>query len=529
MSKSRSSDSSNQSGSRRRRRRKRKFTEKVQNFSSGVGLSPARIAGSLLLLGLIGFFIFSIATTGEEEKSDEPVTISEDKALKLELSTDQILQQLSDAKVNPNQNFVVIIDQMAAHERELEKIESSIEPTEAQKVAIEKIRLRNKSVTVSLMMNNKVACDREKVDLLNFCLARVDTENPEIRESCRFWLCSLPAIGFALDPSAATLQSLSSALRKYPDGYLESPEKAATLAALMFRVGKQSDENTEYIKKVYVELADQFDKSDLQDIKDIASTLRELSIFGEFDLPTLENRILWGDPSATDDLAGAFDAISEHPTSNPETWLTVIRAYERYLAVGKIEQAGKSWQKMWAYSEQLKNEKSKKAIQDILNRQKTRALFLDKTIDVSGYLLPDNEPIEANHQKYYAIIFCDKQPNSLRALVKLGEVANTERLKYLPVLVFENELSDNDMKTLHMVPKEIRIANFETSQKYYSMFPADFFPYVLVVDKEGKVISVNVDMEQIDSRVARVEAQKRRKRMEAVGGESQPAATVDAP
>ena len=505
-------------------RRKRKFLGKIDDFSKAIGLSPGRIILSLLLLGMIGFFIYTIAVPKSEVKNDERVSLSENKMLELELTVDQELAQLNSVKVSTTENFLVTIEKMADYERQLKKIESKIEPTEAQRETIDEIRLRNKSVTVSMLMSNEIPCDAEKVDLLNFCMARVDAENEETRKACRFWLCSVPAFEFAFGPSERTLQGLSNALEKYSDSYINSRDRAATLAGLMVKMGEMGPRKKDYAKKAYLALADQYAKSQLTEIKTMSTKLRELSTFGEFDLDSLEYRILWGDPTATDDLQGVFETLSKNTGANPKTWLTIIRAYERYLAVDKIEQAGEAWQKMWTYSETLEEKSGKKAIQSILTRQRSRAMFLGQDFDVTGFSASDNEPIETTHQKYFAIIFCDKGANTFQVLRRLGNVTAEQQVNYLPILAFEEKLNDVDMGSLNKVPSEIKIANFETSQKYFKAFPADFFPYVLLVDRKGEVVSLNVDVEQIESRVAKLEAQKRRKRMEAVE-ESQPEST----
>jgi hypothetical protein len=283
----------------------------------------------------------------------------------------------------------------------------------------------------------------------------------------------------------------------------------------MINSKKSGAEHEELFNKAYIVMAEQYDKSELQEVRDMSAGLRELAAFGQFNLPTLENRVLWGDPSAAGDLAGAFETLSKNPNAKSVTWLTIIRAYERYLAVDKIEEAGESWQKMWAFSESLEDKKAKEAMQGILTRQRTRAVFMGRTFDVTGTTVPDGEAIESTHQEFVAIIFCDKGTQSLDSLVRLGKATRERQLKYLPVIAFENELSQRDMESLHMVPREIKIASHETSQKFFKAFPADFFPYVILVNKKGEVVSINVDIEQIDSRVAKVEAAERRKQRQA--------------
>ncbi|QEG22727.1 hypothetical protein [Mariniblastus fucicola] len=483
---------------------------KIENFSKSVGLSPVKIVLSLLFLAIIGYFIFSVAFSGKENQVAD-YSPSASKLMQQELTIDQQLEEMLNKQIFRNQNFLVVIEQMSGLEDELSKIEENNELTKDQQLKVEQLRLRNKSVIVMVMVKNKVTCEAEQDDLYEYCKARVDSEDAKLRELARFWRCVIPTIQFRENPTEETFKTFSDVIQKYPDGFLDSPEHATTISRLVLNLSQGNPATLPLAKQGYRVLAAEMAESSLPEIQNMSEKLEELAVFGEFDLPSLQYRLTWSDPTGARDIEGALDRLAESPDSDLMTWILLIRSYESYLATDRIEQAGAAWRKVWDLSEQL-SAKRKEAIQKALERQKIRAMSIGTKFDVSGPMLTNGVDDNPQSEDFTAILFCDKSKNSMSALVALRKQSGSKQLKYRPVLAFEKELGEKDLESLKHVPKEISVAARETALKYFEAFPADFFPYVILVDKEGTVVAANLAIEQITNRVATISADARRAR-----------------
>lgn len=492
----------------RSRRAKRKIFGKIDDFSKGVGLSPLRIVFSALLLGGLAFLIYWVGfRTGDSVEA--PKAISKTDALKLELGTDQRLEAIMNAPSPNTNNFLVVMNQMNEYEDELSKIESENELTEGQQQKLERIRLRNQSVIVMLMLRNNISCVAERKELFRRCEAQLNSSDQLLREASYFWLCMIPTVEFCDKPSDETFQNFTTAIDEYKDGYINTPEKANKLAEFIDSLAQQSTTSLEYAKRGYRALGAQMAASSNGDVQQISNRLYELALYGQFKLNTLEYRIAWSDPTGSPDFAGAIETLSQNTDSDLAVWVTMIRAYESFLALDKIEEVGGAWQQIWELSSQITDKDKMKMIRDVLTRQKQRAMSIGKPFDLTGKKLPNGDDISQDGHDYNVVIFCDKSEESLRSLVKLGSNNNEKQVAYRPILVFADKLNDKDVESLKIVPKNIVVTTHETAVKYMKSFQADFFPYVLLIDGKGNIIAANLQIDQVENRIAKLEAAKR--------------------
>ena len=489
------------------KRRKPRLKHRVQTLSQSVGLSPLRILISLILLLGIGFLIFTVAFAPKD--NNVVATPGEIKLQQEELELDSRLQEILSQNPAPGENFLAVIERMNEFENELDTFESKNDLTDSQKETIDRIRLRNKSVIMMTMSRNKVSSDAEKADLIEFCKSKVDSEDELMREGALFWLCIVPAIEFIAAPSAETLKNFTDASDKHAEGYINNPQHASTLAKILFSLSQKPQETDEYWKKSFDVLSLQLNRSQFESIRELSVKLDSLKLFGKFNLPTLANRILWGDPGATEDLGGLLEVLGQNLDTDLRTWVAIIKAYESFLATDKIEETGAAWQMMSAMANKVTEPEKKKTLLEILDRQQKRALVVGSPFDASGTTVPRGEVLHVEDNEYTAVFFCDKGTASLKCLTQLGTETKGVELGYRAVLAFSSILSEADLKSIERIPAEISIVDDETAKRYFQAMPVDFFPYIMLIDRTGKVLFANLDIDQIASRVAKEEAKKR--------------------
>lgn len=473
-----------------------------------------KIAISAILSVAIVALIVTVAFSNRSDENKAAATPSGLKLQQQELSVDQRLDDMLSEKTATDVNFLAVIDRMNELDEELVKIESEqgASLTEAQVAKITQIRIRNKSVVVMMMVRNKVQCAAEKKDLTDYCSLHLNSADEQIQETAKFWLCVIPTLELLESPSDQTLAEFSKVIAQHQDGYINSPEHAATLSGLLFKMSKESPRAKKFWKAGFRSLREQLSMSKIKPIQTIGEQLEGLELFGEFDLPTLAHRILWSDPSAAEDLDGALKVLADNIQTDSKNWVTIAKAYEGYLSTDKIEETGAAWQRMSDLAANINDAEKRASIESILDRQRKRAMAIGSQFDLTGTVLPSGEALEMAKQGYTAVVFCDKSKASMSALAVLGQNSKQNQLRFRPVLAFEKPLRQVDLDSLHSIPKSISVLDYESAKRYYSSFPVDFFPYVLLVDSEGKIVSVNLDIEQVPNRIAKFVAQEREAR-----------------
>ena len=517
------------------KRKKRKLKEKMFGVTASVGMSPLKIFLSLLLLVGVGYLIVQVAFSGT---TGQPISDS-DSEITPKFDEVSITEALNKMDVNrlPAGKFMAVLEQMGKFESTLDKIEAEGEPTEKHKLDIARLRVRNQGIIVMMMMRNKIECESEKAELVARCMARLDHADPEVSETSMFWLCALQAMVFSESPSETTFTAFKEAIDMWPGGCMGNSQNAVTLSGIVVSMGKKKATNFGFARRAMRELAGKFETvdvdtiktsdvdeiktSEVNKIKQVAARLRGLEVFLGFDLSKLPRKIRRSNPRGLEELRGALEALGEHPETDIENWVMVIRSYESFLATDKIEETGAAWTKVSDLAEKLDESEKKAAIQVALDRQRKRVFTIGRPFDLSGKSIRDDSPIAPKKDGYTVVMFCNKNKESMNWMYDFGKANKEQRLPYNPVIALET-ISKEDIESLENVPSNFRVADEETSKKYFERFPVDFFPYILLLDGEGNIVAANIAVDQIPNRIATREAAKRR----GLRATSEPAATT---
>ena len=234
-----------------------------------------------------------------------------------------------------------------------------------------------------------------------------------------------------------------------------------------------------------------------------------LDVFGEFNLKTLGYRIAWSHPSAAEELEGAITALENNvDVSPPYVWEMVMRAYESHLANGDVEKVGAAWQRLWALSQKIQSEDSKKYVQVKLQRQKHRAISVGSTFDLSGTRLTNGKPVDLSNFNYVAVIFCDEGTDSVNIV---NQVVNGKKLNHPDlhvVLAFKQVFSKEETAKINDSRGDFTVVGVDTARKYYEKLLVDIAPYIVLVDSSGEILRTGLKYDQLETRVARMKTNR---------------------
>jgi hypothetical protein len=497
----------------KRRRRKKKLKQSVNDFSSSLGLSPMRILGSIGLLIALGVLLYVVLQPENGENPAREIVRNEVEKEREVLSVDQIIDQMGkiDAQEFERMEFLVKMQEVDERLEKIEEVSQRNDLSAKQQEAIDRLKIQNLSLICLEAIRGDFAYDPYREKLIEQAGKFRDHPNKDLREIANFSLAVIETNEFTQNPSDESYENFQIAAEKNLAGFVDNVKNSKSLASMLVAFSKRlpnhpkSSECLRYFSQVLTE-------ADNPVIKNLSAQLLEESVFGRFNIGTLKERITWSGVKAAEDLAGAVEQLAKHDEATMETWGTLIKAYEGYFSIDKIEEAGAAWSKVSKIASGVPGDEKRQVLVDILDKQRIRASKIGTPFDVAGVSAADGSSIEPDATKYTVVAFCDKQRESEAFLKKLKPLVQEPIKNFRIVLVFSTGLTEVDLKSLGSVPNRIYIGTDETSGSYFKQFPAAFFPYVILIDKQGKIVSANIDVDQVINRIAAQEAAARNRR-----------------
>lgn len=504
---------SSQSKSSKRKRRSSKLKRSVDGFSKRIGLSPLRLLVALLLLSGVVVLLYFVAFADRDENID-PVDVAESvtEVQERELSVDQLLKKLGtlDAEAYTNSEFLVQIQESEDRLAKLKTLTDRTDLSEQQRSIADRITMQNLALICLESARNGFEFDNFQQKLEAKCSDFIDDPDPELELLANFSLVVTALNLFTEKPTDEHFSQFKRNLVDYKPGYIDNLKNSKAMAAMLVNFTKMNPDNPLRLESLDV-FRQQLQSSPQPAITQLAKQLQEEAVFGDFNIGTLKERINNSGFEASKDLDGAIDALAANEDAELETWGTIIKAYESYLALDKIEEAGRAWTKVSEIANRLQDKEKRETILELLKQQRERATKIGDDFDVSGFNEEDGVAIEPSSDLYTVVVFCDKRLESMQMLKDIRVLLQQALKNFRVVLVFEKPLSELDLKTLDLIPKRVRVGTTETSQNYFKQFPAGFFPYIILIDKDGKIACANVGPGQVINRIAALEAQRKRR------------------
>lgn len=483
-------------------KRSKKFKRGIQNVSNRVGISPARILGGfLLLVGLGSLLAWVVLQNSDQTSADRRTPANQETLVQQRLEV--ILQNTSVSL--SNEEPILLVERMRTQLELLDEIEKQHKLSADQQKILALSRLKAELAICVESTVSDFGGEQTRESLLRRCTDLIETHGGEVAEQARFARVVLCLIDFETQPNETSFQKFEQSLNDNSDGYLNNLNHSVAMMGIAEQFCRERKKG-EFNMRLCMALGKAISQSPIDQIRTAGENFGNSSMFVDFDLATLPRRIARRNLFAADDLNGALETLESNRDTGLETFLAILTAYESYFSTDQVEEAGASWQTMYRIVDSLEEGEKKTLLQASLTRQRQRAELIGKPFDASGLVAGTNEEFEIGDGKYTAILFSDRSTVSTSMMRNYSQASKSFPTNVQTVVAFVDEMTNLDFDSLSKIPLSIIPASPQTTKRYQEDFPVDFLPYLILLDRDGKIAYINLQTFQLVNRVAALDA-----------------------
>lgn len=490
-------------------------SQKLVEFLYSVGLPPMRILSGLIFLLVIGTIAGSLyflnfdsfrSAKGSDDGTNSEFVEDDRATYEFELTLDQQIDELTFFDTR-NRNYVVVYGELQNQNEAIEKLRQRSDVTPEQTAKLDTIQLRNLQTLLLETLNKGVSAETERKAFDDFANKMANSSNEKSKNFAAFALARIAVNEFVPKPTEAKGQAVLDALNQHQASFVNTTSRAELLLTGLLQCRQQNPDN-EIVGKCVATFGKLLEASNDAKIKNLAKQIGEFSLFAKINIGTLENRIRYRGRNALMDLDNALRVLEAHPEVQTSNWKELMRCYEASLSIGRIADFKTGRNITGELAARLPDSDERKAeLLDLLTRQQKRAQQLGSQIDIAGDTLT-GEQILPSEDEYTVLCLLDRSPNSARIMQELSNSQQERGKTFRPIIAFKDPFSKSDTKKIKLVPRWILVANEDTAKKYFEAVPVDFYPYLLLIDKNGVVVSQNLSLVQVANRIATLDKEQ---------------------
>ncbi len=503
-------------------------TQRAVEFLYSIGLPPLRILRGLITLGLISLVmagVYFVAFSGlldrevaevveEVEEFDEaeneapvesPEPASERTTYEFELSLDQQIDELYFGGAE-DKNYVVFAGEVEKQNKTIEALKQRNDLTAEQAFKLDRVLLRNGQEFLVRKLNARVFQPQDAVEFRTLANSLKSGQNEKLSDLASYALVNVGADIFLKSPTEQNASDLVQTFSQNKSSFLNDVKRTNAILAKLMKL-KETDSRNKLADKTIEAFGQLLSQSNAEAVKLISDYIDEYSLFAGLDLQSLEEQVRFQAPNALQDLDDALRVLEAHPEVDLPKWKLLIRAYEPALSIGKQSVFETGWKIASGLVNQLPDSDERKSeLQTILKKQVARARMVGSTVDLSGKHVSGGAisfPAD-----YTLLVFSDRSTKSMALMGQLrGDLLEGSQF-YTPIVSFKDDFTAEDMERLDQIPRGIQISSFESAKNYAKKFSIDYYPYVVLLDKQNIVIDVDLSLVQAANRVAALRTKK---------------------
>ena len=486
------------------------FSGRIIQFFYAIGLPPMRILQGLifvLVAGLIfaGLYIFDVNALFQSADKSDPnndeaskVVVTQSSSTQFDASLDEEVDELYYFRLNENANYVVAIGQIEQQREKINELLKRPDLSADHKQKLQHSLLRHGKDSLRRNFNANIDSRSQLEDFTEFANSFVGGEDKKLEDFANFGIASSGILLLRSEPSKANAERLSETFLKTKSAFVESNERAKTLLSELLET-RQLHPDKPHIDAVIDGFGKLLSGSKEESVAKLSTQIAEFSQFSTFDIRTLENRIRYRAKGSLQDLDNALRVLAVHPQTDISKWKMLIRAYEPSLSSGQPAVLQTGWKIVNDLVRKLPDTDEKKApLITVLENQLQRSKKLGTDFDRTGDTF-QGRPLDANENHAQLIVFCDRTKKSGQVLKYLRSQQDDGVQLRRPIVAFKDDYTREDRQKADQSPRGIQLASHDTSQKFIKQLSIDFYPYVALIDPQGKVAALDLTVDQAAS------------------------------
>ncbi len=493
------------------------FSFKAVQFFYSIGLPPARIAQcavGLLLAAVFVYWVFQPADeTDDKERKDvaeiAPV-VDEPKIAKpadVALTVDQQIINLALTDTASN-NYVYLASEIQQRNGEIEALRQREDLTQAQKNKLDQIQLGLQILLVEKMIEKRISYTAEEVAFKKSAEILLNSPDQDLQNFAGNAVTYIAARKFSMNSNEENFESAMALVRKHQQAILIDKNRCDALLDAFLVAWKRAPKNP-FANQSLQTIGEIYSRSDSQATRTSGTELQELVLFADFDLPRLEEEIRFRDRNSMQQLDDILRVLEKHPEVTLKRWKKIMQSYEAFVSTNQIENTQTAINIMDDLTGKLPDsDERKQQLQQLLERQKTRILAIGKPFDVTGIKVTGGEILPSANE-YTVLLFADRTVPSKTSLEELTRTNFSIGAGMRPIIAFKDPFAESDKDRFREIPANINVADHETAKSYLAKYPVDFFPTLILIDKQGTIACGNLSLLQAQNRIASFESRER--------------------
>ncbi len=351
------------------------------------------------------------------------------------------------------------------------------------------------TLNLSLSLNDK----NIRSELFETATRLVDHEDIKIARSAQLGLSVSALRDYMQNPSDENYQEFEQRVAANEENLMIDLPSVRGLQQIVILV--DASERKDHVKQFKLLVGNILKKSSTLEIWSVGAGIHDQMILGNIDFREMNRQILSGDETAIKELGEIVDNIDASDNNVSAVPIAkVISLVESLQQIGKFELEKKYIDILRQTSLETEFVQNENLVADTLRDYEKRKALINQTFDLSGSRF-DGSPIELEELqgKIVVILFYSASSSDsgdyLNRIVDL-QYLSSQGVKWI-ICSAENEPNENLQKSIATANPKFIVVSKQSAPNYLEQCPISKVPFVLIIDRDQKVIDVNVYVDQL--------------------------------
>ncbi len=446
------------------------------------------------VLGLAFFFIVSAVTAvhyfaGLPMVSPRATVTETDLETAPEISVDDQISQLEFS--NSSKNHYIISGEIVALRKRIDSVSERSDLSEQQRSKLAHIKLRNEQILIESQLREAECSDEDLNSFEALAKSYISEDDVSLKDLAYFALARVRTLKFCDEPTESHGNHLILGLREFSPGFENDSVRISYLLERLVQATIQHPNNV-HIDHVIATFGSLLSENQDPSIKKLANALTEDARFLGLQLWNLNERIRRGEDKSLQNFIDVLKEVEKNPEIDLVKWTHIFKCCESLLSIGDYKEFQVAKNAISEMIDRLPDScEFKSTLAAQIKMQNSRLELLGTPISLPKKSLL-NRRIEAKNRNVL-LVFLDRKPDSKNLFSELGGQALDS---YLPLLVYRDDFSQNDLESVNFMPLGVKVTDYESGSELIDSCFIDQFPYTIAVDKQGKIVGINLSLWQ---------------------------------
>ncbi|MEM7456872.1 MAG: hypothetical protein AAF456_21185 [Planctomycetota bacterium] len=344
--------------------------------------------------------------------------------------------------------------------------------------------------------------DSYREQLFEYATPLLDSEHDVVKTQAHIGVCQTYVQHFVFDYTDENFELLMEQMEKSVPHVMKNSNSAASFDQMLAMIyGAVPDSETdERVRRLHLYVGNQFRMSDDPIVWRLGTAVHNRMIMGEVNFNALRNVVSIGEESAIEEVKTIVDGVIESGLAGRGVYLELLEMCEGMVHTGHGELGNELLDRLERSVPEIKEELTRVEVELIFQRRVQRNALKGEVFDLSGTDVLEREISSAqlDGKAVVIVMFSMVDADSLSPVRRLGDYAqySSSGVEFIAACG-DSEKGAEVYQTLIESLPDVVFTSGETGKEYLKRCPLTYVPYILILDREHRVVELNPDMEDL--------------------------------